>query len=169
MRLFAFIAALLMAASPAFAGKRIDEYVSGYWTTYAFQDDNGQFDHCGMETRFDDGMMLGILLSDNGVNIVFIQDSWRLKPGGNAALEIKIDRRYDQFTSMTYADSNIMVAGLGFDPTFWSAFKAGATMYLATSTGMSWTVNLKGSNKATQALTVCYDLYAPNGRKGMFK
>ena len=169
MRLVAIAAALLLLATPAFAGRRIDEYVSGYWTTYAYQNDDGSFGHCGMETRFDNGMKLGILLADNGVNIVFLHNAWNLQVGGKSALQIKIDRRYNNYSSLEFTDRDVMIASLGFDPKFWSAFKAGLNMQLDVADGRSWSVNLRGSNKATQALTVCYDLYSPSGRKGMFK
>lgn len=168
MRIISLLAALIFAATPAFAGKRIDEFVSGYWTTYAYQNDDGSFGHCGMETAFDDGMNLTILLSDRGVMIAFWHPQWQLKVGGSSALQVQIDRRYDNFAGLSIDDPQGMISVLGFDPQFWSSFKAGNTMYLQTADGRSWTVNLKGSSKATKALTVCYDLYAPNGRKGMF-
>ncbi len=168
MRLIAFIAALLTVATPAFAGKRIDEYVSGYWTTYAYQQDDGSFGHCGMETKFDDGMYLSILLGDQGVIIAFWKDEWKLNVGTTSGMQVSIDNRYDNFASITYDDPHGMTSVLGFDSGFWQAFKAGSRMFVSLADGRSWTVNLKGSSKATKALGVCYDLYAPNGRKSMF-
>lgn len=168
MRFIASLAALVLAATPALAGKRIDEFVSGYWTTYAYQNDDGSFGHCGMETTFDDGMVLSVLLADGGVIVAFWHPDWRLKVGATTALQMQIDRRYDTFAGVTIDDPRGMVSGLGFDAAFWTAFKAGNTMNLALADGRAWTVNLKGSSKATKALTVCFDLYAPNGRKGMF-
>lgn len=169
----AIVAALALLAPvlavPASAGRRVDEFSSGFWTTYAYQNDDGSFGHCGMETRFDDGLMLAILLAANGVNIVMLNDAWRLKPGGSSALTVRIDRRYSHSLPVGFAGNDAMIAAIGFDPKFWDAFKAGLKMRLDLADGRTWNVSLKGSNKATQALTLCYDLYSPEGRKGMFK
>ncbi|MCF4165954.1 hypothetical protein L2U69_09890 [Zavarzinia compransoris] len=165
----ALVLALSLGAVPAHAGRRVDEFSSGFWTTYAYQNDDGSFGHCGMETRFDDGLMLAILLATNGVNIVMLNDAWRLKPGGRSSMTVRIDRRYSNALPVGFAGDDAMIAGIGFDPEFWSAFKAGLEMRLELADGRSWNVSLKGSNKATQALTLCYDLYSPEGRKGMFK
>ncbi len=168
-RILALTLAAFLATTPAYAGKRIDEYVSGYWTTYAYQNDNGSFGHCGMETKFDDGMVLSILLADGGVLIAFWHPQWQLTVGQTSGMQITIDRRYQRVASVQYDDPQGMVSGLGYDSNFWTSFKAGLSMGLDMADGRSWTVNLKGSSKATQALSVCYDLYAPQGRKGMFK
>lgn len=168
-RRIALILAVLVAAAPAHAGKRIDEYVSGFWTTYAYQNDNGSFGHCGMETKFDDGMVVSILLADGGVLIAFWHPNWQLTVGQTSGMQVAIDNRYRRIASVQFDDPQGMVSSLGYDADFWTAFKAGLRMELDMADGSGWTVNLKGSSKATQALSVCYDLYAPQGRKGMFK
>jgi len=168
LRFVALVLALFIATTPAHAGKRIDEFVSGYWTTYAYQNDNGSFGHCGMETKFDDGMVLSILLADGGVVIAFWHPDWQLTVGQGSGMQLTIDSRYQRVASVVFDDPNGMVSGLGYDSDFWLAFKAGLRMNIDLADGSGWTVNLKGSSKATKALSVCYDLYAPQGRKGMF-
>ncbi|MCF4165953.1 hypothetical protein L2U69_09885 [Zavarzinia compransoris] len=147
---------LTAAATQALAGKRLDKVVEGFWTAYAYENDDGAFSHCSVETRFKDGMTLGLRAYDGGFNLHLENDDWQMDTDGRSAVEVVIAGAYDRFTSMTVVSNRELRAGFGFDKAFWKAFRAGNTMRLTLADGRAWSIDLKGTSTTAGAVESCY-------------
>lgn len=167
--LFGLLALFLLALAPqAQAGKRLDTTVDGYWTAYAYENDDGAFSHCSLETKFQDGMTLELRAYDGGFNLHLEHDDWQMDTAGRTSIEVVIAGAYDRFTSMTVVSNRELRAGFGFDKAFWKAFRAGNIMRITLADGRVWTVDLKGTSRTSGALETCYRRHFARRAASMF-
>jgi|GEM_PF-1878301 len=157
------LAALFMVsliAGPADAGYRLDEYTSGYWTVYAWAEDDGRFSFCAIETAITDGTVVNLGINSRGIFLFLFNGQWSIPNGEPYPMAIRIDNRY-RTTRVGYgaSEGRSFTVELGWDRQFWFAFREGLRMRLLPDRGAGWTLSLRGTRRATDALEHCYDLY----------
>ncbi|MGE0845187.1 MAG: hypothetical protein AB7L41_02900 [Flavobacteriaceae bacterium] len=152
-------ATMLLAAGSAEAGREIDRYEVGYWAVYAWEQDDGSFGHCGIETNFKDGTTLIVAFNDSGVIVTLGNDDWQLGSGDTYRVSLQIDGRYRRNANLDAVSQTIGSIELGWDNNFWSAFRSGNKMRIESRSGQAWNMSLRGTSKASVALKKCYDIY----------
>jgi hypothetical protein len=159
-RLLAALFAASLIAGPAEAGSRLDEYRSGYWTVYAWADDDGAFAFCAIETAVTDGTVVNIGINSRGMFLYLFNDQWAIPEGRSYPLSIAIDNRYRaSHVGAGRGDGRSFAVELGWDRRFWLAFREGLRMVIQPDRGSGWSLSLRGTRRATDALERCYDVY----------
>ena len=155
---------LLLAATVLFSRPseafNLDEYQSGNWTVYAWADDStGNFSYCGMETTFTDGSSVIIAVFDDGIEMWLNDPKWNLEPGLRTSASVQIDRRYDAVKPAIEEGLTRLTVLFGSDIDFLNAFRLGLSMTISVPGSPQFPVDLTGTNHATEALAVCWDIF----------
>mgnify|MGYP007060997217 CR=1 FL=1 len=138
----------------------LEEYTSGLWTVYAWADSStGRFDYCGMETTFTDGSSLIVAVFGDGIEVWATDPAWRLPPGYRTSATVRIDNRYNSVKPALESGHDRLEILFGWDTAFWRAFRLGNNLNLSMPGLTPFPTSLRGTNHASDALLVCWDVY----------
>jgi len=160
LRRLALLTGLLLAVPPPPAsaeatplpGSTISQ---GAWEGGAVVNKQGAFSACFILAKVGDYLVGFDLYADAGLGMYFAKQGWKVTPGSESPLVLRVDEAASRRVVATGLESSYFM-DLGRDPAFLAAMAAGRTLYVVAS-GATIPLDLAGSGAqaALRALERC--------------
>jgi len=124
---------------------------SGYWEAVTDTAPNGDA-ICGVRTHMRNGGELRLMVLDGGVHLVAHDPNWSMRADARPRVYVNVDG--DVFRGNAVAADRTTLVVPGLTMSFLEQFIDGYSMD-ADLGGVRWTVNLRGSSRATSAMVEC--------------
>lgn len=141
-------------------GEVIETWHIDNWAVSLVAGDDGGY-ICGAWSIIDNNDIIVLAITEHGVQMGLTNESWRLPIDRVYNVTVRIDRQYSRTLNAYVRDYTKVDIYFGFDEVFWSAYRYGQTMRVA-SPGFQWTISLRGTLAASELLLTCMEAYIFN-------